>query len=375
MNFALTAEQTELKKAAARFLATHCASARVRAATESACGYDEDAWGRAARELGWASLVVPEAHGGAGLGWVELAVLMEEAGRSLACMPLLSTACLATNALLAAGSEAQQQAWLPRIAAGEATAALAFAEEPRALPLAIETTAARKGDAWELTGEKRYVVDGAAADVLVVTAREAGTSGDGGVAMFVVDATVTGVRRERVTTVDPTRAMATVRLDAARVPGDARMGDARALRRALDRAAVALAAESLGGAQRCLEMATEYAKARVQFNRPIGSFQAIKHTLADMLVAVETARSAAYYAAHVAQSGSDAQLAVAAPLAKTCCTEAFFRCAADNVQVHGGIGFTWEHDAHLYLKRARASLSLLGSSANDRERVADAIGL
>jgi alkylation response protein AidB-like acyl-CoA dehydrogenase len=278
--------------------------------------------------------------------------------------------CLGVNAVLVAGDEAQRREHLPRIASGEVRATLAFAEEPTVDPLAIATVARDGAQGYVLSGTKRYVVDGATADLLVVTARAPATTGDAGVSLFVVDARAPGVGREPVSTLDPTRRLATVELRDVHVGRGSRMGDARALRRIVDRAAVALAAEALGGAERCLEMATDYAKTRIQFDRPIGSFQAIKHRLADMLVSVETARSAAYWAACVAESDDASELATAAALAKSYCTEAFFRCAAECVQIHGGIGFTWEHDAHLYLKRARGSLSLLGSPARDRERIA-----
>jgi alkylation response protein AidB-like acyl-CoA dehydrogenase len=373
MNFAFTAEQAELKRSAARFLAAHCGGAQLRAAMGGASGHDAAAW-KSACELGWPGLVVPEAHGGAGLGWVELVAVAEETGRSLACLPFFSTVCLAANAVLVAADSAQRAELLPRFASGEVTGALAFAEEAEVDPMAIDTVAREDAAGFALSGTKRYVVDGATADVLLVTARAPATPGDDGVALFVVDARAPGVAREPAPTLDPTRRLCTVDLHDVRVSRGARLGlgGATALGRILDRAAVALAAEALGGAERCLDMATEYAKTRVQFDRPIGSFQAIKHRLADMLVAVETARSAAYWAACVASSDDDGELPVAAALAKSYCTEAFFRCAAECVQIHGGIGFTWEHDAHLYLKRARGSLSLLGSAARDRERVASA---
>ncbi len=374
MNFAFTPEQTEWKRAARRFLTANSASAHVRAAMNGSAGYDADAWHRA-RELGWAALLVPLDHGGAGLGWTDLVATVEETGRALACLPFFSTVCLATNALLAAGDEAQRATYLPRIASGETLAALAFAEGPDADPRPVKTVARDDGGAYLLSGSKRYVVDGATADMLIVTARVAGASGPDEAALFVVDARAPGVSRTRLPTMDLTRPQAAVELRDVRLDRSAKMGDARAIGFALDRGAVALAAESLGGAERCLEVATEYAKTRVQFGRPIGSFQAIKHKLADMLVAVETARSAAYYAACVADSGDDAELATAAPLAKAYCTEAYFRCAAESVQIHGGVGFTWEHDAHLFLKRARGSLALLGSPSSDRERVAIALGL
>src|SRR5258708_5924781 len=374
MLLALTSEQGEWKRAARRFLSSHCASSQIRSAMGSERGHDAAAW-RGALKLGWASVVVPEAHRGAGLRWTELVGTAEESGRALACLPFFSTVCLGTNALLAAADEAQLARHLPRIAAGDELVTLAFAENARAEPFDIATVAREREDGYELSGEKRYVLDGDAANLLLVTARAPGTSAAEGVTMFVVDAAATGVELQRLPTMDQTRPLATIRLRDVRVGRDAKIGDARAVRGTLDRASVALAAEALGGAERCLEMATEYAKARVQLGRPIGSVQAIKHKLADMLVAVETSRSAVYYAAAAIDASNEAELATAAPLAKSYCTEAFFRCAAENIQIHGGIGFTWEHDAHLFLKRARGSLALLGSTSNDRERIARAIAI
>jgi alkylation response protein AidB-like acyl-CoA dehydrogenase len=375
VNFAFSDEQLALKREARRFLSVHCTSARVRTALAEGRGHDTEAWERASRELGWTSLIVPERYGGAGLGWVELVALTEEIGRTAASLPFFSTVCLATNALLAAADGDQLDTIMPEIAAGNTVATLAFAEDGTANPFAITTVARDVGDGYELSGTKRYVIDGMIADLLLVTARVSGTGGDDGVALFAVDALAPGIERRSLPTLDLTRTQAAIDLHRVRIGPRARMGGAPAIRRALDRAGVALAAEALGGAERCLEMATDYAKTRVQFGRPIGSFQAVKHKLADMLVAVETARSAAYYAAAAAASDDDAELAIAAPLAKSYCTDAFFRCAAESVQIHGGVGFTWEHDAHLFLKRARGSLSLLGSVASDRLRIADAIRL
>jgi alkylation response protein AidB-like acyl-CoA dehydrogenase len=389
MNFAPSAEQTEIRRAARRFLATHCASAQVRAAMESERGYDAEAWSRAARELGWTAIAVPETFGGAGLGWAEVATVAEEIGRANACLPFLSTACLATAALLARPDSAAAGAYLPRLAAGEILGALAFAESAHVDPSDVSTVAVEGSDGWVLSGTKLFVVDGDAADVLLVTARAPGTSGEHGVAVFAVDARSPGVQRERVPALDPTRPLAVVTLRDVRAARDALVGPAPVLHRALDVGAVVLAAEHLGGAERCLEMATDYAKARVQFDRPIGSFQAIKHRLSDMLTAVETARSAAIWAASVAASGDEDgtspappergrnldELPVAASIAKSYCAEAFFRCAAECLQVHGGIGFTWEHDVHLFLRRARSSLTLFGSPSRDRERVAQHLGL
>ena len=350
MDFALSAEQAELKRSARRFLEERCASKLVRAAAEGERGWDPMAWD-GARALGWPALV--------SAGWVELAVVAEEAGRVLACLPLFSTVFLGANALQAAGAGADL---LRRVEEGEATAALVAGEG---------VTARREADgSFVLSGETAHVIDGHTADLLVVVAHDAGAASPGaGPSLFVVEGVAAGTTRRRTPTLDATRSQAAVTLRDVRVPASALVGDAQAVQVALDRAAIALAAESLGGAERCLEMAVDYAKTRVQFDRPIGSFQAIKHRLADMLVAVETARSAAYWAASVAASGDPAELPTAAALARSYCTEAFFRCAAECLQVHGGIGFTWEHDAHLYLRRARSSLTLLGSPAKDRETI------
>jgi alkylation response protein AidB-like acyl-CoA dehydrogenase len=344
MNFGLTPEQAELKRSARRFLESHCGSARVRAAMETERGWDEAAW-NAARELGWPALT--------SLGWGELVIVAEEAGRCLACLPFFSSVCLAANALDAAGDDVR----LRRVESGEIRAALASGDG---------LTARQQDDGYVLSGAIAHVVDGHTADLLVVAAGAPDPS------LFVVDPVLAGVTREKKVTMDPTRAMATVTLRDVSVPASARIGGAQALQTALHRAAVALAAESLGGAERCVEMATEYAKTRIQFDRPIGSFQAIKHRLADMFVAVETARSAVTWAASVAATGDASELPVAAALAKSYCTEAFFRCAAECIQIHGGIGFTWEHDAHLFLRRARGSLALLGSPSKDRESIARA---
>ncbi len=381
MDFAFTEEQEALRAGARRFLAQHSSSARVRAAMKSERGWDVDVWQRIGQELGWASMIVPEAYGGAGAGHVELVGLLEEAGYALLCAPLLSTVALGTNALLLGSHEAPRAAWLPRIAAGEATATVAYLEAPaRADADSITAVARLDGDDYVLSGIKRFVLDGATATVLVVAARVAGAgAGEAGVALFAVPADAAGVERRGLATMDQTRRVADVTLRDVRVPRSAVVAGPGlgwgVLQGTLQRACVALAAEQVGGAQRCLEMSVEYAKVRVQFGRPIGSFQAIKHRCADMFVDVESARSAAYYAGCVAASGDAAELTVAASTAKAFCSEAFFRTAAETLQVHGGIGITWEHDAHLYFKRARGSESLFGDPSSHREVVARCIGL
>jgi alkylation response protein AidB-like acyl-CoA dehydrogenase len=305
---------------------------------------------------------------------------MEELGRTLAPVPFLSSSVLATAALLACGTDEQQQAILPPLARGEVTATLAWLEvggDPD--PEAIATTARpAPGGHVLLDGRKRFVLDGHTADLLLVVARTPGTSGPDGLALYEVPAGASGVRRHRLPTMDATRTLAEVVLSDVRVPAASRLGDPAApgwpaIARALARGHVALAAEQVGGAQRCLDLGVEYAKVRQQFGRPIGSFQAIQHNLAELFVMVESARSAAYYAGWAADHASDDEADETAACAAAFCADAFFHCAAETIQVHGGIGFTWEHDAHLYWKRARADRALLGTPAAQRERIAQRI--
>jgi alkylation response protein AidB-like acyl-CoA dehydrogenase len=380
VNFAFTEEQQALREQAQEFLAAHSGSESVRRAMESEAGYDALLWKRIGAELGWPGLCVPEEYGGVGLGAVELTALMERMGEHLLCAPFFSTVCLAAQAILAGGTPAQKREHLPAIAAGRATAALAFAEPGRVQELdAFETVFEEEAGGFLLRGLKRYVVDGHGADLLVVAARRAGSRADAALELFLVAPSLAGVERRALPGLDLTRRLAEIRFDGVRLPRDARLGDApgrgaTVLRETLDRAAIALAAEQVGGAQRCLDLSVAYAKERVQFGRPIGSFQAIKHKCADMLLLVESARSAAYYAACVAAEGGEG-LAVAASLASAWCSDAYFRCAGESIQIHGGVGFTWEYDPHLHFKRARCSQSLLGEPAWHRERVAQAIGI
>ena len=380
MSLTLTEEQQALREQARDFLAHHSGSEQVRRAMESEQGYDAEVWKRIGAELGWTALCVPEAYGGVGLTAVELSLLMEPMGEHLLCAPFFSTVCMAAQAVLVGGSEAQKQEHLPGIAEGRKVAALAYAEPDRLEPGSMQASfRPAAGGVVTLHGVKRYVVDGCAADWLVVAARREGSQGADGIELFLVPGDAAGLTRRALPTMDMTRRLAEIRLDGVRVPAAARLGDseghgAAVLVEALDRAAIALAAEQVGGAQRCLDLSVAYAKERVQFGRPIGSFQAIKHTCADMMLLVESARSAAYHAAEVAAAGGDG-LGAAASLAKAWCGDAYFRCAGDAIQIHGGVGFTWEYDPHLYFKRARSSQSLLGDSSFHRERVAREIGL
>jgi alkylation response protein AidB-like acyl-CoA dehydrogenase len=374
MNFAFTEEQEELRSSARAFLAEHSSSERVRQAMDSEFGYDPEVWKRIGSELGWTSVAIPEPYGGIGLGDVELVALMEMMGESLLCAPFFSSICLAAGALRVAGSDEQKREYLPALAEGQRTATLAWMEASSGCdPCDFAALAEPSGDELVLRGAKHFVIDGASAELLIVAARAPGSRGDAGVGLFLVPADAQGVEIRALPTMDPTRRQAALTLDGVRLPASARLGAAEtgadALREILDRAAIALAGEQVGGAQRCLDLSVAYAKERVQFGRPIGSFQAIKHKCADMMVRVESARSAAYYAACVAAEGA-AELPRAASLAKAYCSEAFFHCAAESIQIHGGVGFTWEYDPHLYFKRAQAGEQLLGDPSHHRERIA-----
>jgi alkylation response protein AidB-like acyl-CoA dehydrogenase len=374
MDFVFTEEQEQLRSQARSFLADHSSSEQVRQAMAGELGYDPEVWKRISSELGWPSVIVPEAYGGLGLGHVELVALMEVMGEALLCAPFFSSVGLAAQALLEAGNEEQKRSQLPRIAEGQTLAALAWTG-PRGDWSAggTEIAARSDGSGFVLSGCARHVLDGHCADLLVVAARREGSHGEQGVSLFVLPAETAGITRRLLATMDQTRRLAEIRFDAVRLPATSLMGEeggaGRALARTLDLAAVALAAEQVGGAQRCLDLSVAYAAEREQFGRPIGSFQAIKHKCADMMVAVESARTAAYYAGCVAAEGLP-ELASAASLAKATCSDAYFRCAADALQIHGGVGFTWEYDVHLYLKRARSTEIFLGSPAFHRERVA-----
>ena len=379
MDFAFTEEQQELRASARAFLADHSSSEQIRSAMESKLGYDEQVWKQIGAELGWAAVHIPEEYDGLGLSYVELVALLETMGEQLLCSPFFSSVCLGANALLCCGSEEQKRQLLPDIAAGQTRATLAVTESKGDWDLgSIAATAKREGEDFVLSGQKRFVMDGHSADLLMIAARAPGSSGHDGISLFAVPGDRQGLARRRLPTMDQTRRLAALEFQELRIPKSKLLGvegEAGAgLQKALQLASVALAAEQVGGAQRCLDMSVEYAKEREQFGRPIGSFQAIKHKCADMMVAVETARSAAYYAACVAAEDSE-ELAVNAALAQATASDSYFRCAADALQIHGGVGMTWEYDVHLYLKRAKSSESFLGNADYHRELVAQRIGL
>jgi alkylation response protein AidB-like acyl-CoA dehydrogenase len=380
MEFAFTEEQEMIRATAASFLGEVSGSDAIREAMATERGYDEALWQRICTELYWQAINVPEAYGGMGLGYVEVVAMMEQMGRHLLCSPFFATVCLAASALQVCGSEEQKALWLGRLCEQGMTATLAFnGGVSRWDAAAVTATWAREGDDYLLDGDYRYVIDGHTAELLVVAAREAGTTGEAGISLFLLPADTQGVSREWLPTMDQTRKQARLTLGEVRLPASSRMGDEGegwpALAQVIDLASIALAAEQVGGSQRLLDMTVEYTAERTQFNRTIASFQAVKHKAADMMLKTEVARSAVYYAACVAQESIGGgpladELGEAASIAKSYCSDAYFAIAGDAIQLHGGVGFTWEYDVHLYFKRAKSSEQLLGNGAQHRERLA-----
>ena len=380
MEFAFSDEQEMIRESAESFLADVSDSAAVRVAMASELGHDPELWQRVCSEMVWPAIHIPEEYGGLGLGFVELAILLEQMGRRLFCSPFFASACLATPALLLAGSEEQKARWLPQLAEGSLTATLAYASNNRNGLDAVQASIREEGDGFVIDGALRQVVDGHSAGLLIVAGR-----GREGVSLFAVSADTPGISRRLVPTMDQTRKFAEVKFDKVFVAADARLGTpgqgGELLEKVLQLACIALAAEQTGGAQQSLDLTLAYTAERQQFGRAIASFQAIKHRAADMMLEVECARSAAWYAACVAEEvlaangdqGVAAELPLAAALAKSRCSEAFFHCAAESIQLHGGVGFTWEYDPHLYFKRARASEALFGAPSWHRERIATAL--
>ncbi len=368
--FALTDEQLELRRTVRAFLEAKSGESDVRRAIESDEGYDRAVWHQMASQLGLQGLAVPERFGGLGFSVVELGIVLEEMGRALLPGPYFGSVVLAGNVLLECGDLDAQERYLPGIASGETVAALALTEQSGRWDAdAIETRAHRDGGSWRLRGTKTFVLDGLNADLILVAARS-----DAGISLFAV-ADPHPPKRRALSTLDSTRRQATIEFDD--TPADLVGIDGHAwpaLSRALDIAAAGLAAEQVGGAQRCLDIAVDYAKTRKQFGKAIGSFQAIRHKCADLMLDIECARGAAQYAAMTAALRSD-ELPAAASLAKAFCSDTYSRAAAASIQMHGGIGFTWEHPAHLYFKRAKSSEHLLGDAAYHRRLLADRVGI
>jgi alkylation response protein AidB-like acyl-CoA dehydrogenase len=364
MYFDLTDEQRAIKSTAHDFLASRFKSERIREIAESESGFDESSWKEMA-ELGWAGLALPEEWGGQGLGIVELAVLFEEMGYALAPSPLLSNT-VAGLALAAAGSDEQKERWLKPLAEGELRGAPALIDAGGAAePMKFSMAADSNGDGVVLNGEKTLVLDAGSADFLLVA------TADG--RRHLVEKGAEGVTVTSEESIDLTRRLSSVRLDGVKVaPENTLPGAAEDYLPVFLRACVALAAESTGLAQRALEMSVEYAKDRQQFGRPIGAYQAVSHRCAQMLLETEGARSAVYGAAWAADAEPES-LPLAASMAKAYASDAGWRVPDAAIQVHGGIGFTWEHDLHFFLKRGRANAAMFGDAKWHRERVADAV--
>jgi acyl-CoA dehydrogenase len=355
MNFEFSDDQKQLKTEARRFLEAKCTSKAVRAVLEGPQPFDRDLW-KGLAEMGFLGVVIPEAYGGLGAGYLELCVVAEELGRVLAPVPFSSSVFLATEFLLLAGDEAQKQAWLPKLAAGETIGTFAFVEgNGPVTPRAIRAAVSNGG----LTGIKAPVADGDIADFAIVAAR-AGAD-ERSISLFLVDLNGPGVTRAAVETIDPTRSHARIDFAAAAAQPLGAAGEGWSLiSQVFDRAAILTAFEQIGGADRALEMARDYALERMAFGRPIGSFQAIKHMLADMYVSATLARSNGYYGAWALSTGA-AELPEAAATARVSATQAFQHCAKNNIQVHGGMGFTWAFDCHLFYRRSNLLALNLGS--------------
>ncbi|GAC1642680.1 MAG: acyl-CoA dehydrogenase family protein [Candidatus Dormibacteraceae bacterium] len=376
MDFAFSEEQEMLRSSTRDFLAKECSSKVVRKLMDAPDAYDEGLWRKIAG-LGWTALGIPEQYGGVGT-FLDLIVVLEEAGRALMPGPFFATMGLAVPALLEAGTEAQKKDVLGAIAEGAARATLAMTEPSGRWDASAVTLSAKpSGGGWQLDGVKLFVPDAEAADYIVVAARTRG-EGEDGISLFLVKGRPAGMTITSLKTLDMTRRWSEVRFDGVKLAGDSLMGTADKgwppLKRALEWATAALCAEMIGGTQKVLETSTEYAKTRHQFGKPIGIYQAVSHKLADMLVLSESGRSATYYAAWAVEAdASDRSLA--ASMAKAYVSDAYRKVAGDGIQVHGGIGFTWEHDMHLYFKRAKSSEVTLGDATFHRELVAQALDL
>ena len=375
MDFGFSEEQEMLRQSVREFLEAECPMTYVRQMMEDERGFSDDQWRKMA-ELGWTGLIVPEQYGGAGLNMVDMVVVLEEMGKVVFPGPFLASAILGGIAIDLGGSDAQKQRWLPGLADGSVRATLAQVEESgRWDAQGIQLPAKAAGTGFTLSGTKLFVHDAHNADVLVVPVRTGGAGPDG-ITMLLVERKAKGVGVRVLKTMDQTRKLCEVTFDGVTVGPDAVLGTVGAgwalLDRLVDRAKVALCAEMCGGAQKVLEMSVEYAKVREQFGKPIGSFQAIQHKCANMMVQVESAKSATYYAAWaVANDVPEAHLA--ACMAKAYTSDAYRFVSAEGIQIHGGIGFTWEHDMHLYFKRAKGSEVTFGDATYNRELVAQVV--
>jgi len=368
MRFSFSAEQEEFRATLRRALEARSPTKEVRRLMATEAGFEREGWQRLNQELGLTGIHIPEAFGGQGFGFGELGIVLEEMGRNLLCAPVLSTA-LAATAILNAGTQAQKKALLPGLADGTVTATLAFQEENGAIDAAGIAMTVKEG---KLDGTKSFVLDGHTADLIVVVARRPGSKGDKGLSFYTVAGNAPGLTRRKLKTMDETRKLAHLTFEgvvAERLGREGAGGPAFA--KTVQQAFICLANEMVGGADRLREDALEYVKMRMQFGRSIASFQTTKNKAADMLVDVELAKSAAYYAAAALDEGDD-DIAALASLAKASAAEACLQTAIHAVQMHGGIGFTWDNDTHLWFKRAKSSEILFGDANQHREKMMQA---
>lgn len=380
MEFSFTEEQKMIRDTAQAFLAEVSSSNAIRSAMDTEQGFDPQIWQRICEEMYWQAIHIPEEYGGMGLGYVDLVVMLEQMGRYLLCSPFFSTVCLASNALIVAGTDEQKQQYLTQICEGSLTATLAYTSKNGQWDATtVQGIVTTQGDDYVLNGTYRYVPDGHTAQLLIVAARSEGSKGEQGISLLAIDADTPGIKRTWLPTMDQTRKQAEIVFDNVRVSSSQLMGETNnawpQLNKVLQLAAIAIAAEQVGGSQQVLDLTVEYTKERVQFGRPIAGFQAVKHQAADMMLRTEVARSAVYYAACVAEEALSGgllagELGEAASVAKSYCSEGYFKNAGDALQLHGGVGFTWEYDVHLYFKRAKSSELFLGDAAYHREHVA-----
>jgi alkylation response protein AidB-like acyl-CoA dehydrogenase len=368
MQFSFTTEQEEFRSVLRRFLEDKSPPSVVRRLMETDAGWDRTSWRDLNQQLGLTAVHIPEAYGGQGFGFVELGVVLEEMGRALLCAPFFASTVLATTAIINAGTEAQKRGLLPTIADGDTIATLAFTEpNGRWDETGIETTATPSGGRFRLDGVKSFVLDGHTADLIVAVARRPGSVGEDGLSFFTVPADAPGLTRRALRVLDPTRKQARLEFRSVEAQLLGTEGAAAApFAKTMTQAAVCLANEMVGGAERLRLSALDYANLRVQFGRAIASFQSMKHKQADMLVDVELAKSAAYVAA-AAAADDDPDLPALASLAKAAASEAYMQTAIHTIQIHGGIGFTWDNDTHLWFKRAKSSEVFLGDPTWHRE--------
>jgi alkylation response protein AidB-like acyl-CoA dehydrogenase len=380
LEFSFTEEQKMIRDTAEAFLAEISSSNAIRNAMATEQGFEEEIWQRICSEMYWQAIHIPEEYGGMGLGYVELVVMLEQMGRYLLCSPFFSTVCLGANALMIAGTAEQKQDYLSQICEGGLTATLAYTSSNGQWGAnAVQSIVETQGDDYVLNGTYRFVPDGHTAQLLIVAVRNEGSIGEEGISLFTIPANTPGVKRTWLPTMDETRKQAEIVLDNVILSKDHLMGEQGQswpeLKKVIQLATIATAAEQTGGAQQALDLTVAYTKERVQFGRPVAGFQAVKHQAADMMLRTEVARSAIYYAACLAEESFNggvlaSELGEAASVAKSYCSDGYFKNASDAIQLHGGVGFTWEYDVHLYFKRAKSSELFLGNAAYHREQVA-----